>query len=298
MNVNNYTQDQIIDILYKNRFQNYKVNRLLKAWEKTRNDSSFQLLFDGHTISCTAPIGKNSTIRSIAINLDSLSTRRKCPTLSRIIHNLKGKTYKRNYLSRIKLLVLSLPAFSLQDMSVSKSRDDSSLEKLKFQFPEIPENLKITLTTSIDNQSLIYYDIVEYKKYSDGPFLKCNNRGITNFGPIYPFNKINIKIPNCGEIFDKLNQITCKNGIDKKGFINIKNQILAIARDLSAGKINDNQKEEIETLKEQILKLRNHFTHKTLAVKDFILWDCDEVLIHCCELLDHELKIVAEVENI
>ena len=297
MSVKSYTQDQIISVLYKCRFQNYKVNRLLKAWEKNKNDPSFQLHFNGHTISCSAPIGKNSTIRSIAINLDSLSTCKKCPTLSRIIHNLKGKTYKRNYLKRIKLLVLSSPAFSLQTKSrgVSKSGEDLSLGKLKFQFPEIRENLKITLTTLIDTQSLIYYDIFEYEKNYDHPILRCNNRGKL-LGPVQPF-KVKIKIPNCGEIFDKLNQTTHKYGIDKKGFTKIKNQILTLARDLSAGNIYDKQREEIEALKEQILQLRNHFAHKTTDIKDFILWDCDEVLISCNELLDHELKIVAEFEN-
>lgn len=85
MNVNNYTPDQIIDILYKNRFQNYKVNRLLKLYEKEFGGLKSPLTFDGKAIVVVPQTGKVFTK-----DLDRLANSKRKFTFSLVHLNPKN----------------------------------------------------------------------------------------------------------------------------------------------------------------------------------------------------------------
>lgn len=97
MNINKYTPDQIVDILYNGRFQNYQVNRLLKAYESL---GTSRIQFDGTVIRCTTLMGK-----TVTVDLDRIANSKKSRTLSRRMHDWKGKFFNQDYRRRLEQLV-------------------------------------------------------------------------------------------------------------------------------------------------------------------------------------------------
>lgn len=267
MNIN-YSHNDIVNILYKNRFQNYKVNRLLKAWEKTNHDSSFQLLFDGHTISCNAPVGKNSSLKLITVNLDTLSQSKKRYTFSRILHNFKGKTYQQKYLNRINQLVITSQAFkALPHLSknVSNSSDSAKLKKLKFEVQTITKHPELI----IGSWTHVYPGLFE--------------NDIINCSSIKYKDKGFCAIPHNGQTFNYLDKLIRKQGIDKKGINHyLINDILKITFDLSEGLVNNKTKEQIEDLKAKASLLKNN--------SPYLFNQIDE-------LLDYELQILVDAKE-
>lgn len=271
-----YSNDDIINILYKNRFQNYKVNRLLKAWENKKKDPSFELLFDGHTISCKAPSGKNSSLRSITVNLDTLSKSKKCLTFSRILHNLKGKTYQQNYHDRITQLVNLSLAFKNLSKESSISVDSPKLKKLKFQVPTIEKHPELRVSgtkTILEPSKPAIYSIINYHE------TEC------------------CIIPHNGLQFNSLDKLIRKLGIDKKGLNHyLINDILKLTFDLSQGLVNDKQTDLIEDLKSKIAVLRDSHSHYPYNPKDEI-FNHSEIFDEIDLLLDYEQKILVEAKE-
>lgn len=258
MNINNYDNNKIIDLLYKQRFQNNKVNRLLSAYEK----GAAQVTFDGKTIKCTSAFKG-----TITVDLDKLNNSKKWTTLSRRIHDLKGKKYKEDYHRRISQLVFLSGAFDTGESRVDKNLDSQLIFKKHPELQVRSFGIQTPLAVRYPTDQIIF---------------------------IHGAERIVLDIPKSGKRLDQLNQYCKVSGIDDHGFSNLRKSLLDLTLEIAQGNLNGECRGKIKHLQNQIEKLNlvawDHYENYGPTAPQFIL-------DNCLKLLKYELEIVSEVET-